>query len=166
MSLLFYWLRYVATKVRKGDETLFLNIQKKSNAYYWDELLILKKIWLWFFYRASATRFEHLLVCFKYTHLNITSIKRNAFQTYWIITGDFDLLIYCWTFPRNFFNVQSKKDNTCWRTCFHVFRFIAEPVGTHWYHAHSSALRSDGLSGAFIVLPKQVGCYKTFCSSV
>lgn len=58
------------------------------------------------------------------------------------------------------------KDNTCLQTCFNVLRFIAEPVGTHWYHAHSSALRSDGLSGAFIVLPKQVGCYKTFCSSV
>ncbi|XP_052683930.1 uncharacterized protein LOC128164215 isoform X2 [Crassostrea angulata] len=35
------------------------------------------------------------------------------------------------------------------------YRFIAEPVGTHWYHAHTGTMRNDGLSGAFIVLPKQ-----------
>ncbi|XP_061185783.1 uncharacterized protein LOC133193882 [Saccostrea echinata] len=37
------------------------------------------------------------------------------------------------------------------------YRFIAEPVGTHWYHAHTNTMRSDGLSGAFVVLPKQLG---------
>nr|XP_022308032.1 uncharacterized protein LOC111114035 [Crassostrea virginica] len=35
------------------------------------------------------------------------------------------------------------------------YRFLAEPVGTHWYHAHTNTMRSDGLSGAFIVLPKK-----------
>ncbi|XP_056007907.1 uncharacterized protein LOC125666817 [Ostrea edulis] len=35
------------------------------------------------------------------------------------------------------------------------YRFLAEPVGTHWYHAHTNTMGSDGLSGAFIVLPKE-----------
>ena len=34
------------------------------------------------------------------------------------------------------------------------YRFKAEPVGTHWYHSHHGAQRSDGMYGAFIVLPR------------
>lgn len=34
------------------------------------------------------------------------------------------------------------------------YRFIASPVGTHWYHGHIHSLRSDGLAGALIVLPR------------
>ena len=29
-------------------------------------------------------------------------------------------------------------------------------VGTHWYHSHSGAQFGDGMSGAFIILPKEV----------
>ncbi|XP_061167209.1 uncharacterized protein LOC133176053 [Saccostrea echinata] len=34
------------------------------------------------------------------------------------------------------------------------YRFLASPVGTHWYHAHTGTMRSDGLAGALIVLPR------------
>eukprot|EP00105_Crassostrea_gigas_P017690 XP_011435563.2 PREDICTED: uncharacterized protein LOC105334004 [Crassostrea gigas] len=34
------------------------------------------------------------------------------------------------------------------------YRFVASPAGTHWYHGHVHTLRSDGLAGAFIVLPR------------
>ncbi|XP_062618570.1 uncharacterized protein LOC134280158 [Saccostrea cucullata] len=34
------------------------------------------------------------------------------------------------------------------------YRFVATPVGTHWYHAHTNSMRNDGLAGALIVLPK------------
>ena len=34
------------------------------------------------------------------------------------------------------------------------YRFKAEPVGTHWYHSHHGAQRSDGMYGAFIVRPR------------
>jgi len=32
-----------------------------------------------------------------------------------------------------------------------TYTFKASPAGTHWYHAHSGAQRTDGLYGAFIV---------------
>ena len=32
-----------------------------------------------------------------------------------------------------------------------VYEFLASPNGTHWYHAHSGAQRTDGLYGALIV---------------
>jgi len=32
-----------------------------------------------------------------------------------------------------------------------IYRFKASPAGTHWYHAHSGAQRTDGLYGALIV---------------
>ena len=32
-----------------------------------------------------------------------------------------------------------------------AYRFIADPVGTHWYHSHISNQRLDGLYGMFIV---------------
>nr|XP_006812248.1 PREDICTED: L-ascorbate oxidase-like [Saccoglossus kowalevskii] len=32
------------------------------------------------------------------------------------------------------------------------YRFIADKVGTHWYHSHYGTQRTDGLYGAFIVL--------------
>jgi FtsP/CotA-like multicopper oxidase with cupredoxin domain len=35
-----------------------------------------------------------------------------------------------------------------------VYRFKADPPGTHWYHGHFGSDRSEGLSGPFIVLPK------------
>ncbi|KAJ8320861.1 LOW QUALITY PROTEIN: hypothetical protein KUTeg_002448 [Tegillarca granosa] len=35
-----------------------------------------------------------------------------------------------------------------------TYRWIAEPIGTHWYHAHLGVERTDGLAGALIVLPK------------
>ncbi|XP_061167207.1 uncharacterized protein LOC133176052 [Saccostrea echinata] len=34
------------------------------------------------------------------------------------------------------------------------YRFLASPVGTHWYHSHTGSMRSDGLAGALIVLPR------------
>lgn len=34
------------------------------------------------------------------------------------------------------------------------YRFVASPVGTHWYHGHVHTMRSDGLAGALIVLPR------------
>nr|XP_022325863.1 laccase-like [Crassostrea virginica] len=34
------------------------------------------------------------------------------------------------------------------------YRFLADPPGTHWYHSHLGTERTDGLSGALIVLPK------------
>ncbi|XP_062618571.1 uncharacterized protein LOC134280159 [Saccostrea cucullata] len=34
------------------------------------------------------------------------------------------------------------------------YRFVASPVGTHWYHAHTNSMRNDGLAGALIVLPR------------
>lgn len=36
-----------------------------------------------------------------------------------------------------------------------TYRFMAYPVGTHWYHSHFSTQRLDGISGAFIVHKKQ-----------
>ncbi|XP_060073311.1 uncharacterized protein LOC132553116 [Ylistrum balloti] len=35
-----------------------------------------------------------------------------------------------------------------------TYRFIAEPIGTHWYHSHLGVQRTDGLAGALIVLPR------------
>ncbi|XP_069129164.1 uncharacterized protein [Argopecten irradians] len=35
-----------------------------------------------------------------------------------------------------------------------TYRFIAEPIGTHWYHSHLSVQRTDGFAGALIVLPR------------
>ena len=32
-----------------------------------------------------------------------------------------------------------------------VYNFCASPNGTHWYHAHSGAQRTDGLYGALMV---------------
>ena len=32
-----------------------------------------------------------------------------------------------------------------------MFRFMASPAGTHWYHAHLAGLKADGLFGFFIV---------------
>jgi FtsP/CotA-like multicopper oxidase with cupredoxin domain len=34
------------------------------------------------------------------------------------------------------------------------YRFVAEPAGTHWYHSHLGAQRTDGLFGALIVREK------------
>ncbi|XP_056008379.1 uncharacterized protein LOC125665694 [Ostrea edulis] len=36
-----------------------------------------------------------------------------------------------------------------------TYEFRANPRGTHWYHAHHGAMRTSGLAGAFIVLPKK-----------
>ncbi|XP_022309214.2 uncharacterized protein LOC111114966 [Crassostrea virginica] len=36
-----------------------------------------------------------------------------------------------------------------------TYKFKASPSGTHWYHSHHGAMRREGLSGAFIVLPRQ-----------
>ncbi|XP_021372474.1 L-ascorbate oxidase-like [Mizuhopecten yessoensis] len=35
-----------------------------------------------------------------------------------------------------------------------TYRFIADPIGTHWYHSHLGVQRTDGLAGALIVLPR------------
>ena len=35
-----------------------------------------------------------------------------------------------------------------------TYKFLASPPGTHWYHAHSGAQRTDGLYGALIVNDK------------
>lgn len=35
-----------------------------------------------------------------------------------------------------------------------VYRFRADPVGTHWYHSHHSNQRIDGVYGLFVVHPK------------
>ena len=32
-----------------------------------------------------------------------------------------------------------------------TYRFIADPIGTHWYHSHLSNQRMDGLSGMLII---------------
>ena len=46
------------------------------------------------------------------------------------------------------------------RFCNHVnlyhiaSRFIAEPIGTHWYHPHEGTQRSMGAFGALVVLPR------------
>ncbi|XP_061193764.1 uncharacterized protein LOC133201995 [Saccostrea echinata] len=36
-----------------------------------------------------------------------------------------------------------------------TYEFIASPRGTHWYHSHHGAMRTSGLAGALIVLPRQ-----------
>lgn len=36
-----------------------------------------------------------------------------------------------------------------------VYRFKAEPVGTHWYHSHSRLQYVDGLLGVLVVHPRQ-----------
>ncbi|XP_033743268.1 L-ascorbate oxidase-like isoform X2 [Pecten maximus] len=36
-----------------------------------------------------------------------------------------------------------------------VYSFVADPVGTHWYHSHHGAQRSEGLAGALIVLDRK-----------
>ena len=36
------------------------------------------------------------------------------------------------------------------------YRFIASPAGTHWYHSHLGAQRTDGLFGALIVHEKSM----------
>lgn len=33
-------------------------------------------------------------------------------------------------------------------------RYKAEPRGTHWYHSHQGTMRTDGLAGPIIVLPR------------
>ena len=38
-----------------------------------------------------------------------------------------------------------------------TYIFKADPSGTHWYHSHSGAQRTDGLFGALIVKEKQQG---------
>ncbi|XP_003391581.1 PREDICTED: laccase-like, partial [Amphimedon queenslandica] len=38
-----------------------------------------------------------------------------------------------------------------------TYIFKAEPSGTHWYHSHSGAQRTDGLFGALIVKEKEQG---------
>ncbi|OWF53933.1 L-ascorbate oxidase-like [Mizuhopecten yessoensis] len=35
-----------------------------------------------------------------------------------------------------------------------VYRFMADDVGTSWYHAHHGMMRNDGLAGPLIVLPR------------
>ncbi|XP_069130310.1 uncharacterized protein [Argopecten irradians] len=35
-----------------------------------------------------------------------------------------------------------------------VYRFIAEPAGTHWYHSHLGVQRTEGIAGPLIVLPR------------
>lgn len=35
-----------------------------------------------------------------------------------------------------------------------LYRFKAEPRGTHWYHSHQGTMRTDGLAGPIIVLPR------------
>ncbi|KAK2190092.1 hypothetical protein NP493_88g01019 [Ridgeia piscesae] len=35
-----------------------------------------------------------------------------------------------------------------------TYRFVADPVGTHWYHPHVGTQRSQGAFGAIIVLPR------------
>ena len=79
-------------KYVKEMKHFFFKYTKKNQIHTIGMSCWFKKKLLWFFYREYATRFEHLLVCFQYTHLNLTSIKRNAFQTYCIITGDFDVI--------------------------------------------------------------------------
>ena len=39
----------------------------------------------------------------------------------------------------------------------YTYKFKASPAGTHWYHAHSGTLRTDGLYGALIVKDKYPG---------
>ncbi|XP_062605180.1 uncharacterized protein LOC134266971 [Saccostrea cucullata] len=34
------------------------------------------------------------------------------------------------------------------------YRFLADPPGTHWYHSHLGTERTDGMTGALIVLPR------------
>ena len=34
------------------------------------------------------------------------------------------------------------------------YKFMAQPVGTHWWHSHSGMQRNDGLFGALIVRPR------------
>nr|XP_034309131.1 L-ascorbate oxidase [Crassostrea gigas] len=36
-----------------------------------------------------------------------------------------------------------------------MYRFKADPAGTHWYHAHQGSMRGDGLAGPLIVLPRK-----------
>jgi FtsP/CotA-like multicopper oxidase with cupredoxin domain len=36
-----------------------------------------------------------------------------------------------------------------------TYRFVADPAGTHFYHAHHGVQRPDGLNGALIVRPKK-----------
>ncbi|XP_062567441.1 uncharacterized protein LOC134229689 [Saccostrea cucullata] len=36
-----------------------------------------------------------------------------------------------------------------------TYEFIANPRGTHWYHSHHGAMRTSGLAGALIVLPRE-----------
>ncbi len=33
-------------------------------------------------------------------------------------------------------------------------RFIADPVGTHWYHTHTGTHRTEGAHGPLIVLDR------------
>lgn len=35
-----------------------------------------------------------------------------------------------------------------------LYRYKAEPRGTHWYHSHQGTMRTDGLAGPIIVLPR------------
>lgn len=46
-----------------------------------------------------------------------------------------------------------------------TYKFTAGPTGTHWYHSHHGAMRREGLSGAFIVLP-QTGKERTDIAKV
>ena len=35
-----------------------------------------------------------------------------------------------------------------------MFRFIASPVGTHWYHSHAGTQRTMGAYGPLIVMKR------------
>lgn len=35
-----------------------------------------------------------------------------------------------------------------------LYRYKAEPRGTHWYHSHQGTMRTDGVAGPIIVLPR------------
>lgn len=45
-----------------------------------------------------------------------------------------------------------------------TYRFIANPIGTHWYHSHHGIQRPDGLFGALIIHEKnQTNLHQTLC---
>ncbi|KFY50431.1 hypothetical protein V496_09340 [Pseudogymnoascus sp. VKM F-4515 (FW-2607)] len=48
-----------------------------------------------------------------------------------------------------------------------VYKFIADPVGTHWYHSHERMSLTDGLYGAILIKPKkdQVGLWSQISSN-
>ena len=41
------------------------------------------------------------------------------------------------------------------------YKFIANPGGTHWYHAHAAFQREDGLYGKLVVrVPKEENVHR------